>query len=72
MQVEELKSKLVSDLYEVGNRLSSQQKMLVAVNLEIALATVKRYMSGNAEEVRKLDLAEQILDEAKKVLSPSE
>ena len=65
MSSAELKKNLVDQLAELNNSTDEHDKMRVAINLKIALATVKRYMAG---EVRRFELAEDIISEAKKVL----
>lgn len=69
ISVKELKEALKSRLDELGEKLDSQDRMHIAIRLKIGLVTVKRYMDkGRIEEVRNIELAEQILNEAEKYL----
>lgn len=71
MSLSELKAKLTKDLKELGDKLDQFQKMQIAINLKIALATVSRYTSGFESEVRRLDLAESIIKEGDTLLNQS-
>lgn len=68
MLFKDLKIKTAKELVELGSCLDQAEKMQLAINLKIALATVVRYMKGDVDEVRKLELAEKIIAEAKKLL----
>lgn len=68
MNLAQLKSKLTTDLKKSGEQIDQFEMMQVAINLKIALATIRRYTSGEELEVRKLDLAESILAEINKVI----
>ena len=67
MSLTELKNQLTQKLAEIGSKLDQHEKMQIAINLKIALATVVRYTGGEASEVRRLELAEQIIAEAEKL-----
>ena len=67
MTVAEIKDKYRMELQAFGESMTGNQKMQVALNLEISFLTVQRYQSGKEEEVRNVELAEKILDECKKV-----
>jgi len=69
MNLAELKSKLTTNLKKAGDQLDQFEKMQLAINLKIALATVIRYTSGEELEVRRLELAESILAEANKIIN---
>ncbi|HEX7906214.1 MAG TPA: hypothetical protein VF487_20210 [Chitinophagaceae bacterium] len=68
MNLAELKSRLTVDLKNAGDKLNQFEKMQLAINLRIALATVIRYTSGEELEVRRLELAESILAEANNII----
>ena len=65
MSVEQLKNEIKEKLAVLNSQTDRHDKMQIAINLKIALNTVVRYMDG---EVRRLELAEQIIEEAQKVL----
>lgn len=67
MTVAEIKDKFRIELYDFGQKMTSNQKMQVALNLDIAFLTVQRYQSGKKEEVRNIELAEVLILECKKV-----
>lgn len=68
MRLAEFKKQLTDKLKKLGDRLDMVMKMQLAVALKINLKTVERYMSGDQEEVRRLELAEQIMDQAEILL----
>ncbi len=65
--VNDLKAALKARFNAVGNKLTNHDRMQIAINLKIDLVTVKRYMDGKAEDMRRLELAEQIAEEAEKI-----
>ncbi|GEO08715.1 hypothetical protein [Segetibacter aerophilus] len=64
ISVVELRSTIKQQLVDVAKKLDSHDRMQIAINLKIDLVTVKRYMDGKLEDIRRLELAEQILNEA--------
>lgn len=68
MTLADLKEQVLKKMASIDTKIDSQQRMQVALNLKIALATVNRYLGG---EVRKIDLAEDIIKECNKVLKQS-
>lgn len=69
MSAKELRENLTKSLFDAGSKLDEQDKMRLAIKLELSLATVKRYMCGKPNEVRKLELAESILLESQAFIS---
>lgn len=67
MTVAEIKESFRLQLQDFGQSMTSNQKMQVAINLDITFMTVQRYQSGKDEEVRNVELAEKILNECKAV-----
>jgi hypothetical protein len=67
--VGELRESLQKQLKDWAAKLDSHDRMRIAINLKIELVTVKRYMDGKPEEMRNLELAEQIINEAEKVFN---
>lgn len=67
MRVSELANNLKSELLEFSDKLTTQQKMIVAIKLDITLATVNRYLDGDVG-MTNLELAEQISDECKAII----
>ena len=70
--VAEIKESYRMELAELGARMTTKQKMEVAINLNITVMTVSRYQSGKEEEVRNIELAEKILLECRAVINKPE
>lgn len=68
MTVADIKEKYRKELFEVGETMTTNKKMQVAINMGIAFLTVERYTSGKEENVRNAETAEKILNECKKVM----
>lgn len=67
MTVAQLKEQYRLQLFEFGKKLNSNQKMQIALDLQIAFLTVTRYMSGKIEDVRNAELAEEIINACKRI-----
>ena len=67
ISVGELKEALKARFNDAAEKLDSHDRMQIAINLKIDLVTVKRYMDGKIEDIRRLELAEEILKEAEKI-----
>lgn len=65
MTIADLKEQVLKKVALLDSKVDQRQRMQVAINLKIALATVNRYLAG---EVRKIELAEDIINECNKVL----
>lgn len=65
--IEQLKEEWAKKLVAAASKLDAQQKAQAALNLKISVATLYRYTSGDVKEVRRLELAESILNELKEV-----
>lgn len=68
MTVAEIKDKCRQELFQLGEKMSANEKMQVAVNLNINYSTVARYQTGKETDVRNAETAEKILNECKKVM----
>jgi hypothetical protein len=55
------------DLKKAAAGLTNNEELQVCINLSIAPATLARYTGGNPVDVRRLELAEKILAEIKKI-----
>ncbi len=69
MSVAELKRSLTDQLASLGEKMDQYQKLELAFNMKISIKTVERYTSGDITEVRKLEFAEEMIEEAGKVLA---
>ena len=70
ISAKEFKESFISQFKEVGAQLDVFDRYQIAINLHVALETVKRYMDKKSvKEIRNFDLAEKILNEAKSVLA---
>jgi HEPN domain-containing protein len=65
LTVAEFTKSLISLLRDISKKLERKDRMQIALNLSIAFETVNRYLGG---EVRRLELAESILKEAREVV----
>lgn len=68
IKVIEFKRLLKNKLSAISENLNSADRMQIAINLKIEWITVKRYMDGRIEDVRRVELAEKILEEAEKIV----
>lgn len=68
MRVATLAEDLKTELLQLLNKMNTQDRMKVAINLNITAATVTRYLEGDVK-MNNLELAEQICDECNKILS---
>lgn len=62
----QLKMTLCAKLAAFGKTLTENKALEVALSLNINFRTVQRYCSGNIKDVRRTELAEQILAELEK------
>jgi hypothetical protein len=65
--VSEFKKNFAEDLKKAASGLTNNEELQVCINLFIAPATLARYTGGNPVDVRRLELAEKILAEIKKI-----
>lgn len=71
-KVAELKAELKKSYADLSPLLERRDRMQMALNLGIAYETVNRYMDGTLKDIRRLELAESILAEAKTVIAQRE
>lgn len=72
IKVSELKESFKAQFNEISPRLERRERMKIAIAVDVALETVNRYMDGTLADIRRLELAEDILSTAKEVLSLKE
>lgn len=68
IKVSEFRQGFKTRFEEISPKLERRDRMKIAVELDIALETVNRYIDGKLEDIRRLELAESILATAKEVL----
>lgn len=68
---EDTKKLWATQLKEAVAGISNKDKLQVCINLDINPATFDRYTGGNHIEVRRLELADPLLQEIKNVRAAS-
>ena len=68
MSIAQLKKEMTAKLKAAGDQMNEYDMMQASINTRSALATIKRYTSGKEKEVRRLELAEVILNEVTKII----
>jgi hypothetical protein len=63
---DELKEKLCKELNNYEPKLTENIALKIALQLEVSFRTVQRYCSGNISDVRRIPLAQDILNELRK------
>ena len=71
MNAEEIKTKWAAELKKAAAGIEYNDKLQVCINQNISTATFDRYTGGNYLEVRRLELADPLLQEIKKVRAAS-
>lgn len=66
-QVAQLKQSLCNELHSYEPELTENKALQIGLNLEVSFRTVQRYCSGDVKEVRRVSLAQDILNELKKL-----
>ncbi len=69
MRVSDLKVFLFDKMNRLNKKLSNNDKMRIAISLNISVENVKKYTGGKIEDFRSLETMERIIDEAEKLLS---
>jgi len=69
MRVSDLKVFLFDKMNRLSKKLSNNDKMRIAISLDISVENVKKYTGGKIEDFRSLETMEKIIDEAEKLLS---
>jgi len=69
MRVFDLKVFLFDKMNRLSKKLSNNDKMRIAISLDISVENVKKYTGGKIEDFRSLETMEKIIDEAEKLLS---
>ena len=69
MRVSDLKVFLFDKMNRLNKKLSNNDKMRIAISLNISVENVKKYTGGKIEDFRSLETMEKIIDEAEKLLS---
>ena len=67
MDAKEIKQRWADDLKKAAEGITNKDKLQVCINIDINPATFDRYTSGNYIEVRRLELADALSKEIKKV-----
>ena len=67
MESTEIKAGYAKKLQGAAKGLTNRQILKVCYNLDINPATFTRYTSGNADNVRRLEVADKIFDEIETV-----
>lgn len=70
--VKDFKEGFVKRFEELGPKLGHQERMKIATALNKHLSSINRYLDGGLKELRRLELAEDILRVAKEVLRQKE
>lgn len=70
-RVEQLKKDLAKELKQLAGMLDGNQKLQAAAKLEISFVSFTRYTKGDVNELRNLELAEQMISVLKKFKQPS-
>jgi hypothetical protein len=68
MNFQELKEKTAAEIKELVLAMDQFEKMQCAINSGVSLASVLRYAQGGADDIKKMDIGEKILEEAKKIM----
>lgn len=61
------KQKWASQLKTAAGKLDTAQKQQIVKDLDIARKTFDRYTSGEADEIRNIELAEKLLEAMRKI-----
>lgn len=65
------KKTMAEKLQKAAAKLETADKLQLALNLKLSPKTVDRYTSGDETEVRRLEVAEQILAGIKSLKQPA-
>ena len=66
--LKQFKETLNNKLINISKNLNKWERMGIASKLKVDALTIRKYTMGKIEEIRNLELAEKIIEEAEKIM----
>ncbi len=66
--LKQFKETLNNKLINISKNLNKWERMGIALKLKVDVLTIRKYTTGNIEEIRNLELAEKIIEEGEKIM----
>lgn len=69
--IEQLKQDMANKLAKAASKLEPSEKLQVCASQNISTKTFDRYTSGECKEVRRMEVAEKLIEAIKKIKQPA-